>query len=194
MGGKICTEQKEILEAQRKFYKELYTQDRQVVFNITNEMGIRLTESQKLELEQPINKIEMLKAAKDMKLRKAPGLDGLPIEFYLVFWDEVVDILFEVYNVSKSIGHLNYTARQGVISQLPKGKKDPTQLKNWRPLTLLNVDYKILANIMALRMKEVLPNLIGPQQTGFMEERQITENIRRTMDVIAYVNKRKMGC
>ena len=87
---------------------------------------------------------------------------------------------------------MHLTARQGIISLLPKGpNKDPKYIKNWRPLTLLNYDYKILAKIMATRLKEYLPLLIGPQQTGFLEGRNISDNIRRTLDVLSFATEKR---
>ena len=62
-------------------------------------------------------------------------------------------------------------------------------LKNWRPITLLNMDYKLLAKTLAMRLKNVLPTIIGTQQTGFMEGRCISENIRTTIDIITSIYK-----
>ena len=56
---------------------------------------------------------------------------------------------------------------------------------------MLNTDYKILAKAMSTRMKSVLPSIIGPQQTGFMEGRSIHSNIRRMIDIISHVNQAK---
>ena len=194
MGGKVCTEQKEILKAQRDFYKALYTQDGDKPFMIENNTQCRLSEEQKERLEANITIEEMLKALQDMKPGKAPGKDRLPMEFYKTFWNKIASLLYDVYCDCMLQCKLNKTARVGLISLLPKGKKDPNFLKNWRPLTLLNLDYKILAKVLALRLKLVVPDLIGPQQTGFMEGRQISKDIRKTMDVITYMNIKKKAC
>ena len=111
-------------------------------------------------------------------------------EIYKLLWDSIGSILLASYNYSiETAKKLNRTARQGIISLLPKGDKDPTQIKNWRPLTLLNIDYKILSRTMALRLKPILDRIIGPHQTGFLENRQISDNIRKTIDVIAQANR-----
>ena len=119
---------------------------------------------------------------------KAPGCDGLPAKIYKVCWDQIKNPLFDIYMQALNEGKLCRTARRGLISLLPKGNKDPAFLKNWRPLTLLNMDYKILAKLLALRLKKVMPTLIGEQQTGFMQERIIAENIKKTIGVLTYVN------
>ena len=189
INGNLCTEQEGIMQAQKQFYETLYTQDRALPFNIDNTTGIGLNEVQRDRLDGDITIEECYQAMNSMSKGKAPGMDGLPVEFYATFWNDIKDILLRVYIESFEDDLLNYSARQGVISLLPKGTKDPLYLKNWRPLTLLNLDYKILSKVLALRMKSVLSKIIGAQQTGFMEGRQISENIRKTMDVIAHVAK-----
>ena len=121
---------------------------------------------------------------------KAPGTDGLPVEFYRAIWGDIQEKLYELYSSCYKNGILNISARSGIISLLPKGNKDPKYLKNWRPVTLLNVDYKILAKVFATRLKVVLPSIIGYQQMGFMEGCHITDNIVKTMDVIVHANRK----
>jgi hypothetical protein len=70
-----------------------------------------------------------------------------------------------------------------VITLLPKKTKDKLFLKNWRPISLLNTDYKILAKLLANRMKEVLPSIIDNDQTGYLKNRYIRQNIRLLEDI-----------
>ena len=189
--GSVITEQSEILKEMSLFYQTLYTRDNSY-FDIQNTTGIKLGKEDMQNLEEVLKEDEIYKAICEMKPNKTPGNDGLPVEFYQTFWRIIKDRLIELYEFSLQRGELHQSGRRGVISLLPKGDKDPTLLKNWRPLTLLNVDYKILAKALATRLKKILPSIIGPQQTGFMEGRQISENISKTVDVIAYANiKRK---
>ena len=125
-----------------------------------------------------------------MKKGKAPGCDGLTIDFYASLWDNLRSWLVPLYDIIINEQHkLNPTACRGIISLIPKKDKDPTEIKNWRPLTLLNNDYKILAKIMANRMKRVLPMIISETQTGFMQGRNISDNIRKTIDLVTFINK-----
>jgi hypothetical protein len=73
-------------------------------------------------------------------------------------------------------GELASKLKEGLIKILPK-KADKRRLKDWRPLTMLNVAYKILAKFLALRLCIVIPSLIAPQQTGFVPGQKILENI-----------------
>lgn len=83
---------------------------------------------------------------------------------------------------------MSYDQRKGVITLVPKKDKDRTNLKNWRPISLLNFDYKLVAKVLANRIIDSLPKLIDPDQTGYIKERFIGENIRTISDLIAYTN------
>jgi hypothetical protein len=73
-------------------------------------------------------------------------------------------------------GELTSKLKEGLIKILPK-KADKRRLKDWRPLTMLNVAYKIIAKLLALWLRIVIPSLIAPQQTGFVPGQNILENI-----------------
>ena len=71
---------------------------------------------------------------------------------------------------------------QGIISLIPKKKKNTQYLKNWRPVSLPNVDYKIATKSIALRMEKILPHIIHPYQSGYVKGRFIGESIRLIAD------------
>ena len=77
--------------------------------------------------------------------------------------------------------------RRAIISLLPKKEKDRIFLKNWRPTSLLNVDYKILAKALANRLTTFLPLLIDEDQTGYVKQRFIGNNIRIIEDIMIYI-------
>lgn len=81
-------------------------------------------------------------------------------------------------------GTFPHTTKKGVITLMPKKDRNLLLLKNWRSLTLLNVDYKIVAKALANRIKKVLPLIIDDDQTGFMSGRSIYSNIRKSMEVM----------
>ena len=107
-------------------------------------------------LEKEIMLDEIKSTIKSMKNNKTPGVDGLPVEFYKIFWNDIHDILLDSYNHSISLGYLSISQRRGVISLIPKTDKDPHFLKNWRPITLLSTDYKILSSLIATRIKKTI--------------------------------------
>lgn len=89
-----------------------------------------------------------------------------------------------MYNDSLQTGRLPETLSIASISLLLKKDKDPTSCGSYRPISLLNVDCKILAKILAIRLQRVLPDIISLDQTGFMVGRHSFFNTRRLLDVI----------
>ena len=87
---------------------------------------------------------------------------------------------------------LSITQKQGIITLIPKNNKPRELIQNWRPITLLNVDYKLLSGVFANRIKKVLPKLIGNDQKGFIKDRYIGENIRTVFDGVKYIKDKKM--
>ena len=94
-----------------------------------------------------------------------------------------------MYNHTLIKGSLSKSAKQGVIQLIPKKGKLELELRNWRPLTMLCYDYKILARILAMRMEAVNDKLISSDQNGFLWHRSTQFNIRTVSEVIAYANK-----
>ena len=180
-----------ILEEMKSFYKDLYSKkELDDGDSFLNTINLPKTMPRDIEndLKTDINLEEIKKAVKMMKPNKSPGEDGLPIEFYRIFWDDIEDCLFNSYNYSITNESLSITQKRGIISLLPK-KNDLLLLKNWRPLTLLNVDYKILAKVIATRIKEALIHLINKDQTGFLEKRFIGHNIASLIEIIEYCDE-----
>ena len=95
-----------------------------------------------------------------MKFNKTPRFDGIPVEFYIVFWPDICDMLISSFNYSSQNGMLSPSQRNGVIILLPKNDKDLLQIKNYRPITLLTTDYKILAKCFANRLKRCIYRIL----------------------------------
>ncbi len=113
----------------------------------------------------------------------APGPDGVPYGFYKAYWDLVGEELTAVLNEAFELRYLPLTMREGTIILIHKdGPRE--RLGNYRPITLLNCGYKLLAKALALRFAGVLHQVIGPQQTGFVPGRHITDNILEHIAVI----------
>ena len=115
---------------------------------------------------------------------KTPADDGFTKEFYKAFFDILGNALLESFNAGFKNGQLSVSQKRGIISLIPKDENNLTTLSNWRPITLLNVDYKILAKVIAKRIESVLPKLIHPDQTGFIKGRYIGKNVRLLEDIL----------
>ena len=194
--GTVTTRQEEILEMQMKFYKNLYSkheskskQEKQNYLKPTKTN--RLSEDEKQQCEGLITTDELLKSIKSFKKKKAPGNDGLTAEFYQKFSGLIVQPLRESMNASYTLGKLSTSQRQAVITLLDKGK-DRQLIKNWRPISMLNVDYKIVTKSIAERIKKHLPTLIHNNQVGYVKGRQITNNIRTISDIFFYTKSKNI--
>ena len=127
-----------------------------------------------------------------MNSDKTPGTDSLPCEFYKIFWNDVSDILISSFNYSYETGTLSVSQRRGILKLIPKKDVNLSLVKHWRPLILLNCDYKIATKAIASRIKNFFPKLISDDQTGFIKNRFIGENILLIDSVIRYTAARNI--
>ena len=151
----------------------------------------RLSEEDNALLDKTITLDECSSVIKTLSLNKTPRNDGIPIEFYITFWEEVGQILIDSDTYSLENGFLTTSQRQAVISLIEKKGKDRLFINNWRPISLLSVDYKIFSKCIAERLKRVLPKLIQPTQTGYVKGRNISDVIRTVMDIIEETDSAK---
>ena len=121
-----------------------------------------------------------------METGKSPSSVGLTSEFYKRFWDNIGDDVVQSINSAFDKGELPICQKRGIITLLPKKDKPTDILNNMRPVTLLNVDYKIAAKVIANSLAKVLPDSISPNQTGYVKNRYIGENVRLISDVTDY--------
>ena len=191
----FVTTDKDILSECMAFYKNLYTSkssDCLESSSFSQVNIISLTKEERTICEGVLTEKECFEALKNMDSDKTPGTDGLPAEFYKVFWKDISPFLIPALNFALESGHLSVTQRRGVIKLIPKKDAEPYFIKNWRPITLLNTDYKIVAKTIANRIKLVLPSLINHDQTGFLKGRFIGENIRLIDCVIQYASEKNI--
>ena len=181
-----------ILDETKQFYKTLYDKvDKSSHDNIEffpENIDKKLDEPQKQSCEGILNIDECAIALKQMKNGKSPGSDGLTTEFFKIFWNTIKHFYINSINYSYENGNLTELQKQGVISLLPKKDKDLASLNNWRPISILNIDYKITSKAIANRIKKVLNIIINDCQTGFLKGRYIGENIRTIFEVIEHLN------
>ena len=119
-----------------------------------------------------------------MQNNKSPGSDGITTEFYKIFWSDIKSYYVKSLNYSFENGDMTVMQKQGLISLLPKKNNDLGNLNNWRPLTLLNTDYKIVTKTISNRIKKYISHIIENSQTGFIKGRYIGENIRLIQETI----------
>lgn len=131
-----------------------------------------------------MQKHELEAAIKSLKQNKCPGIDGFSSEFYQYFYTKLGDFWFALFSEIIEDEFLNDSGSMGIMSLIDKPDRDGLLLPNWCPLTLLATDYKILAKIIVNRIQPLLNYFIHPQQTGFMKNRYIAENILDLLNIV----------
>ena len=155
-----------------------------------NENKLNNEEVQSLEGELTYEELTL--AMKNMKNSTSPGNDGFTAEFFKFFWVDLGKYILRSINYAYRNGLLSVTQKQGIITCLPKPNKARNILKNWRPISLLNVIYKLMSSAIANRLKTVLNKLINQDQKGFITGRFIGENIRLVNDVLFETKKQEI--
>ena len=195
--GKKLSTAVEILDEAKNYYEHLYTtttvdvNDHDRIF-FPEIAETKLGNNKKKSCEGLLSATECLESLKTMESSKSPGTDGIPAEFYKVFWDDLSPFLVAALNSSFIQGHLSISQRRG-LTLIPKKDKPLQHLKNWRPISLLNCDYKIATTAIAARMKKVLPDLINSDQTGFLKGRSIGLNVRLIDSIIIYAESQNIS-
>ena len=149
----------------------------QQVLQAVQAAGLQLTPQEADHLgSEEITAAEVKLALKHSAPGKSPGLDGLPVDLYRKCSDILAPMLARVYTAMAKVGEVPQGFLDGLVVTLYKaGAK--TLPVNYRPITLLNADYRVLAKVLAMRLRGVQGKLISPEQTGFLPDRHIGENI-----------------
>uniref|UniRef100_A0A1A7XB67 Reverse transcriptase domain-containing protein n=2 Tax=Iconisemion striatum TaxID=60296 RepID=A0A1A7XB67_9TELE len=187
-----CKDPKVIAEEVHKFYKDLYSSTSGGVSSLLDNMNHLIPTISPFFKDLCDAEIEMFEldaAVKQLSIGKSPGQDGLSSDFYKHFWVDIKDLFFFAIQECVQTKSLMTTMKQGLISLIPKSGKDKKYLKNLRPITLLNVDYKIFAHVIANRLKEGISQIISDSQSGFLRDRSIHNNIRLILDLLDYRDK-----
>ena len=186
--GTIVSSPADLCAAFADFYTSLFSAtptDPVVRDSLLSNVASSLPPDMAALCEGHLSSAECFTALQGMARRKAPGLDGLPMEFYLRFWSVLGSDLVNVLNSCFDAGCLCLSQRRGVIA-LSFKKGDRLDPKNWRPISLLNVDYKLAARVIAGRLLKVIHLVVEKDQTCGVPGRYIGENVALLRDVVYY--------
>lgn len=175
--GSITSDPIQISKLVKSYYEELWSNEGNISHSLLKtiiEDCVTPTTSQQEYISPLIECKEIATALKTTKNEKSPGPDGIPYEFYKSFWNIIKHPLTEVYNNIYIQGSLTNSMKTALVTLIPK-KGDKSELKNWRPISLLNSDYKLLSKVISARLKYKLVNLISPEQKCGIPNRRIEE-------------------
>lgn len=187
--GKITSDPGEINNIFVSFYESLYQSEfpaspfNQNIFldglNIPS-----ISEETRLDLDRELEFEEIVNAINSMNSNKAAGPDGIPIDIYKEFKEKLISPLLDMFTEAFQQGCLPFSLRSALITLILKPEKPPIECGSYRPISLLNSDAKIIAKVLAMRLEEVLPQLIHPDQNGFIKNRQGFHNVRRVLNLV----------
>ena len=187
-GGSVVTDINDICRVFTSFYSWLFASspiDNNACASLLSNVSSSLSSEESRSCEGMLTVSERFAALQGMARRKAPGCDGLPMEFYLKFWDVLGPDLVAVLNSCYGSGSLTLSQRRGVIF-LSFKKGDRLDPSNWRPISLLNVDYKLAARVTAGRLLKVIHLVVANDQTCGVPGRYIGKNVAFLRDVVEY--------
>ncbi|KAL3675001.1 hypothetical protein R1sor_024949 [Riccia sorocarpa] len=180
--GNFISRHSEIMEEVERYYRNLYTrvqetvQIRQAREQVLQLLTSRATQEEDATLHQVPTEEEVEEVVHDLRKEKNPGFDGLVAEVLHACWsfvkNDCIDMIIDFWDR----GALTEKNRTAVVKLLPKNSESQW-LKNWRPLSLMNLSYKILAKIMANRFKKLMPKLVDDMQTDIIHGRSIANNL-----------------
>ena len=186
---KLLNSPTKIQTAISKYYYTLYSKDEMVDANIQARQECFsskpkiVSEAQNNFLIQPFTDDDLLNALRDLSNGKVLGPDEIPPKFFKELWDDIKEDLVVYINTILAQGSLGSYVSLSNLSLIPK-KGFLALLTNWRPLSILNTIYKLIAKALANRSKTFMPLWIRPSQTGFVKGRHILENIFTTQEAM----------
>ena len=193
--GEVTTNTAEIQRIMRDYYKQLYANkmdNLEEMDKFLERHNLRRLNQEEIEnINEPITNTEIKTMIKNLPTNKSPGPDGFTGEFYQTFREELTPILLKIFQNIAEGGTPPNSFNEATITLIPKPDKDVTKKENYRPISLMNIDAKILNKIPANRIPQHIKRIIHHDQVGFIPGMQGFFNIRKSINVINHINKLK---
>ncbi|KAL0864587.1 hypothetical protein Bca101_043705 [Brassica carinata] len=190
--GRIITKAKDIFRHIERYFKDLYTSSKGILSpRLMEGIPSSVTDEMNAELTKPITEKEIKNAVFAMNPDKSPGPDGMTAAFYRQHWETIKPGVFSFVNQFFEQNYLDPKVNQTHICLIPK-IENPSTIKDYRPISLANVAYKIISKILAERMKPWLNEIITENQSAFIPGRLITDNVLIAHELMHSLNTKNL--
>ena len=170
--GEITTDNTEIQRIIKDYYQQPYANKMENLEEMDKFLEKynfpKLNQKEIEDLTRPITSMEIETVIRNLQANKSPGPDGLTGEFYQKIREELTPILLKLFQKIAEDGKLPNSFYEATITLIPKPDKDVTKKENYRPISLMNIDAKILNKILAIRIQQHIKKIIHHGQVGFI--------------------------
>jgi len=192
VNGTVCRSEEGLKTIGKDYFAELFQKSPSSRDDVVTAVDRKLTVEDNDSLTAPFTIDEFKEATFSMQADKCPRPDGFNPNFYRSFWDMCGTEVFEAGCSWLAEGVFPPNLNSTNIALIPKGNNQES-MKDWRPIALCNVLYKVVAKVLANRLKLVLDKCISANQSAFVPGRSILDNAMAAIEIVHYLKSKEKG-